>query len=81
MPSANAGAISVQPDLAGSAAGLASAATLAGGAMVAAVASLFFSETNTMVTLFCILLAVSSLGLLAALFVLVDDRRLKRLTP
>ena len=73
MPSANAGAIAVRPDLAGSAAGLASASSLTGGAVIAAVAGLFYGDTNTIIDLFYIMLAISSLGLLAALYVLIND--------
>jgi predicted MFS family arabinose efflux permease len=76
MPSANAGALSVQTELAGSAAGLASAVTLAGGAIVAAVSGLFFSDASTIPTLFSIMLVVSALGLFAAFLVVVDDRRM-----
>lgn len=75
MPSANAGAMSVRPDLAGSAAGLASAVTLAGGALVAALAGLFYNEANTIIALLSIMLAVSILGVFAAMLVLIDDRR------
>lgn len=67
MPGATAGALAVRPDLAGTAAGLTAALTLAGGAMVASVSGLFLAPTNATTTLFCVMLTSAVLGLVTAL--------------
>jgi MFS transporter, DHA1 family, multidrug resistance protein len=72
MPGATAGALSIRPDLAGTAAGLTAALTLAGAAVVASSAGVFLSatgntsQTGATTTLFCVLLVSAILALLAA---------------
>ncbi|MCJ0762409.1 MFS transporter [Variovorax terrae] len=75
MPGANAGALSVRPDLAGTAAGLAASLTLAGGALVASASGLFLTEASGTQALLCVMLASATLGLAAALYAVWLDRR------
>ena len=67
MPSANAGAMSVRPDLAGSAAGLSGALMVGGGAVIAAVTGAVLGITTSGPVLLSIMLLSSFAGLLAAL--------------
>lgn len=57
MPSANAGALSVRPNLAGSAAGLAGAITLAGGATLSSITGAVLTEGNAPYALLASVLA------------------------
>jgi DHA1 family bicyclomycin/chloramphenicol resistance-like MFS transporter len=75
LPGANAGAMSVRPDLAGTAAGLAASLTIGGAALIASVAGLFLAEASSTHALLCVMLASASLGLGAALVVVSLDRR------
>ena len=75
LPSANAGAMSVRPRLAGSAAGLSGALTVAGGAMVSSVTGAVLTETNAEIALLAIMLLSALLGLAAAVHILFLDRR------
>jgi Bcr/CflA subfamily drug resistance transporter len=75
FPSANAGAMSVRPALAGSAAGLSGALTVAGGALLSAIAGTVLTEANAAPAMLAMMLLASLLGLAAALFVLRIDRR------
>lgn len=75
MPSANAGAVSVRPRLAGSAAGLSGALNVGGGAAITAVTTAILSESPSAATLLGLMLGIVSLGLLAALYVRWVDRR------
>jgi MFS family permease len=75
FPSANAGAMSVRPALAGSAAGLSGALTVAGGALLSAIAGTVLTEANAAPAMLAMMLLASLLGLAAALFVLRVDRR------
>ena len=74
-PSANAGALSVRPRLAGSAAGLSGALTIAGGALISGLTGTILTPANAGYALLAIMLAASFAGLLAALCVLWIDRR------
>ena len=74
FPSANAGAMSVRPALAGSAAGLSGALTVAGGALLSAIAGTVLTEANAAPAMLAMMLLASLLGLAAALFVLWVDR-------
>ncbi|MEO1161219.1 MAG: MFS transporter, partial [Pseudomonadota bacterium] len=69
MPSSSVGAMSVRPQLAGSAAGLSGALTVAGGAIITYLTSAMLSEQNGVYVLFAMMLLCSALGLLAALAV------------
>ena len=75
MPSSNAGAMSVRPDLAGSASGLSGALTVAGGAAMSALTGVVLTEANAAYALLGLMLLASFLGLVAALAVLWLDRR------
>lgn len=75
MPSANAGALSVRPDLAGSAAGLTGAMTIAGGAALSSITGAVLTEQNADYALFCIMLLSTALALLAAVLAASIERR------
>lgn len=81
IPAANTGVLSVRADLAGTAVGLASAMTIAGGALIASTAGLFLTESAPVHTLLAMLLISASLALLAALCAaFVDWRALQRVS-
>lgn len=67
MPSANTGALSVRPDLAGSALGLAGALTVGGGAALTTITGALVSAESGAVPLLAILLAATLISLAAAL--------------
>lgn len=73
MPAANSGALSVRPDLVGTAAGLAAAMRIGGGALIASLAGLFLADSVPL--LFLMMLASATLALLAALYAALLDRR------
>jgi DHA1 family bicyclomycin/chloramphenicol resistance-like MFS transporter len=75
MPSSNAGAMSVRPELIGSAAGLSGALTGAGGALMSGITGTILNEANAAFVLLGMMLLSSTIALLAALFVLWLDRR------
>lgn len=75
MPSANAGALSVRPALAGSASGLAGALTLGGGALLSSATGAVVTEATGAYALLGMMLLSTSLALAAALGVRAVDRR------
>ena len=75
MPSANLGAMSVYPKIAGSAAGLAGAITVAGGAVLSSVTGAAVSGAGTVYPLLAIMLASTVAALAAALCAQVIARR------
>jgi Bcr/CflA subfamily drug resistance transporter len=75
MPAANTGVLSVRADLAGTAAGLAAAMAIGGGALVASVAGLFLAESRTIHVLLGVMLLSASCALLAALYAALVERR------
>ncbi|MEO9874165.1 MAG: multidrug effflux MFS transporter [Anderseniella sp.] len=75
MPSSSVGAMSVRPRLAGSAAGLSGALTVAGGAIITFATTAVLNEQNGVYVLFAMMLLCSALGLLAALAVRWLDHR------
>ena len=75
MPSSNVGAMSVRPRLAGSAAGLSGALTVAGGAIITFLTTAMMNEQNGVYVLFAMMLLCSALGLLAALAIRLLDQR------
>jgi len=81
MPSSNVGAMSVRPELVGSAAGLSGALTGAGGALMSGITSTVLSEANAAFVLLGMMLVSSTMALLAALFVLWLDRRNTKENP
>ena len=68
MPGSNAGAMSVRPDLAGSAAGLSGALIVAGGAILTAATGNLVPPTNGAFALLLLMLAASVLALLFAVW-------------
>lgn len=68
-PSSSAGAISVRPELAGSAAGLAGAITVAGGAVLTSFTGVILGFGHASAVLLAIMLVASAAGLLCALWV------------
>lgn len=75
MPSANAGALSVRPRLAGSASGLKGALSVGGGAILTSIASVILTEGGGPYQLLGMMLFCSMAALLAALDVLRINRR------
>lgn len=67
MPSANAGAISVRPKLTGSAAGLASAISVTGGATMSSIAGAVLTEENARYQFLLVMLSSATIALAAAL--------------
>lgn len=82
MPSANAGALSVRPKLAGSASGLRGALAVAGGAVLTPLAAAILTEGGGAYQLLGMMLACSVIALLAALDVLrINQRKERVLAP
>lgn len=75
MPNSNAGAMSVLPRLAGSAAGFTGGMTLATGAFLTTATGILIAEWPTPMLLLALMLAASSAGLLAALAAIRLERR------
>ncbi|QKC85927.1 multidrug effflux MFS transporter [Mesorhizobium sp. NZP2077] len=73
MPAANSGALSVRPDLVGTAAGLSAAMRIGGGALIASIAGLFLADSIP--ALFVTMLISAALALLAALYAAFLDRQ------
>lgn len=67
QPSANAGALSVRPDLAGSAAGLGAAISVAGAAAMSLLAGAILTEANARYALLAVMLVSAGLALAAGL--------------
>jgi len=78
MPSANAGALSVRPRLAGSASGLKGALAVGGGAVLTSIAAVILTEGGGPYQLLSMMLFCSIAALLAALDVLRVSRRKER---
>lgn len=79
MPSVNAGAISIRPGLAGSAAGLLGASTLGAGALLTTLTGYLLEEGDSAIRLLAIMLCCSALSLAAAIYVQIIDRHEARL--
>ena len=76
LPNANAGILSVRPDLAGTASGLGGAIMIGGGAALAALAGALLPPGSTEMPLVLLMLAASVASVLAVLWVLRRARRL-----
>jgi MFS transporter, DHA1 family, multidrug resistance protein len=77
VPSANAGAMSVQPELAGSASGMSGAMMVAVGAVLSSLtAAVLTSAENAPFTLFGVMLATAVCGLASAVYVRRNEDRL-----
>ncbi len=81
MPSSSAGALSVRPELAGSASGLSGALTVGGGAVLSSITGAILTEENGAYALLGMMLFSSLMALVAALYVLRIDRREGRERP
>ena len=75
MPSTNTGAISIRPGLAGSAAGLVGASTVAGGAVLTVFTGYLLEDGDAAIRLLGVMLFCAVLALAAAFFVRLIDRR------
>lgn len=75
MPSASTGAMSVDPKLAGSASGLSGALTVGIGAVATTLSGALLSPVASAGVLLSVMWGASALGLVAALWVVWDDRR------
>ncbi len=80
MPSCNAGILSVRPNLAGSAAGLAGALTISGGALLTTATGLAVTEENGAYGLLASMLTCTVVSLIATLYVYGVDRKESRET-
>jgi DHA1 family bicyclomycin/chloramphenicol resistance-like MFS transporter len=76
LPSANAGMLSVRPQLAGSAAGLGGAFTIGGGAAFAALAGVVLSKESGPLPLTLLMLASSAMSILCILWVMRRARQI-----
>jgi DHA1 family bicyclomycin/chloramphenicol resistance-like MFS transporter len=74
LPSANAGMLSVRPELAGSAAGLGGAITIGGGAAVSQLGGWLLEGEGTAIPLVALMLGTSALSILAAMWVIARAR-------
>lgn len=74
LPSANAGIVSVRPELAGAASGLGGFLQIGGGAMLSLAAGLVLNPTSGPLPLILLMLASASLSVLATLLVIASDR-------
>lgn len=81
LPSANAGMLSVRPDLAGSASGLGGALMIGGGAGLAALSGALLGPGRGAEPLLWVMFAASATGLLTALGVILTERRAARAIP
>lgn len=77
LPAATMGAMSAREGLAGTAAGLAAAMSIGGGAAVVSVAGLFLEGAGAIETLLAVMLAAALLALLTATFAALVERRSK----
>ncbi|SCB48334.1 multidrug effflux MFS transporter [Rhizobium multihospitium] len=75
MPAANSGAMSVRSDMVGTAAGLAAAMRISGGAVIGSIAGLFLERSPTIHTLFVLMLMSALLALLVAFWAAFAERR------
>jgi len=78
VPSASAGALSVRPDLAGSASGLLGAMAVGGGGLISAVTGPLLSANGLVSVWFGMMLASAGMGLAAVLVLIILDRRAAR---
>jgi len=75
MPAANSGAMSVRSDIVGTAAGLAAAMRIAGGALIGSIGGLFIARSPTIHVLFALMLASAVLALVAAVWAALIEKR------
>ncbi|WP_368516320.1 MFS transporter [Rhizobium sp.] len=75
MPAANSGAMSVRSDIVGTAAGLAAAMRIAGGALIGSIGGVFIARLPTIHVLFTLMLASAVLALVAAVWAALIEKR------
>lgn len=75
MPAANSGAMSVRADMVGTAAGMAAAMRISGGAIIGSLAGLFLAQSPAIHTLFALMLISALLALLAASWAAMIEKR------
>ncbi|NLR99389.1 multidrug effflux MFS transporter [Rhizobium sp. P38BS-XIX] len=75
MPAANSGAMSVRSDLVGTAAGLAAALRIAGGAVIGSIGGIFLAQSATIHTLFALMLVSALLALMTAVWAAMIEKR------
>lgn len=78
LPAANMGAMSVRDGLAGTAAGLAAAMSIGGGALIVSIAGLFLEGAVAVETLISVMFVAALFALLAAIFAALMERRRSR---
>lgn len=78
MPAANSGAMSVRSDMVGTAAGLAAAMRISGGALIGSIGGLFIAQSATIHMLFALMLASALLALLAAFWAAFAERHVRK---
>ncbi len=78
LPNANAGMLSVRPELAGTASGLGGTLTIGGGAALSALAAFVLTEGSGAMPLLILMIASSALSILAILYVIARARSLGR---
>jgi MFS family permease len=78
MPAANSGAMSVRSDMVGTAAGLAAAMRISGGALIGSISGLFIARSPTIHMLFALMLASAVFALVAALWAAILGRHLSK---
>ena len=76
LPNANAGMLSVRPDLAGTASGLGGAILIGGGAALAAFAGVLLGPGSSEMPLILLMLASSLASVIAILFVIRRARQI-----
>ncbi|WP_417425030.1 multidrug effflux MFS transporter [Hoeflea sp.] len=81
LPSANAGIVSVRPQLAGSASGMGGAMIIGGGAAMASLAGAILSAETGPYPLILVMLVSSIFGIFAALYVLKVERSVAAAAP
>ncbi|MFG6081334.1 multidrug effflux MFS transporter [Paracoccus litorisediminis] len=78
LPNANAGMMSVRPELAGTASGLGGSMAVAGGAGLAALAGVFLHDDAGAAPLLAIMVVVSAGSILSTLWVMARERQILR---
>lgn len=74
LPSANAGLVSVRPEISGTASGLGGCLQIGGGAVLSAVAGILVTSFNAPATLLVFMAGCSVLSILTAIYVIYIDR-------
>jgi MFS transporter, DHA1 family, multidrug resistance protein len=78
LPNANAGMLSVRPELAGTASGLGGTLTIGGGAALSALAAFVLTDGSGAMPLLVLMILSSALSIVAILYVIARARSLAR---